>query len=204
MNTITGIGALLAGVITIASTSFAINSQMENAMPSKVSPTNAPKDVVVTRTFDAPVDEVWKHWTDSEKVKKWWGPKGFTAPVARMDFRVGGTSLVCMRAPKEFGGQDMYNNWTYTKIVPKERIEFILNFADKDGNKLDPAKMGLPPGIPDDVRHVVIFKAVGDKKTEMTVAEHGYTSDQAVDISKSGLEECLDKMADSLNGTVKD
>jgi uncharacterized protein YndB with AHSA1/START domain len=112
-----------------------------------------------------------------------------------MDFREGGTSLVCMRAPQEFGGQDMYNTWTYTKIAPRQQIEFILQFADKDGTKLDPAQLGLPPGIPPDVRHVITFKAVGDHRTEMTVTEYGYTSDQAHDISKAGMEQCLDKMA---------
>ena len=63
-----------------------------------------------------------------------------------MNLREGGTSLVCMRA-KQFGGYAMYNTWTYKKIVPLQRIEFILNFADKDGNKLNPANIGLPPGI---------------------------------------------------------
>jgi uncharacterized protein YndB with AHSA1/START domain len=105
-----------------------------------------------------------------------------------------------MRAPKEFGGFDMYNTWTYKKIVPHERLEFVLNFVDKDGNKLDPAKIGLPPGIPQDVPHVITLKTVGDKKTEMTIVESGYTTDQAVETSKAGMEECLDKMAQSLKG----
>jgi uncharacterized protein YndB with AHSA1/START domain len=153
------------------------------------------KDLIVTRVFDAPVELVWKAWTDPQHVMRWWGPNGFTAPVARIDFREGGTSLVCMRAPKEFGGQDMYNTWTYQKIVPMELIEFILDWADKDGNRVDPAAMGLPPNMPRDVRHVVTFKAVGDKKTEMTVTEYGYTSDQMLEMSKAGLEQCLDKMA---------
>ncbi|MGH7454119.1 MAG: SRPBCC family protein [bacterium] len=156
------------------------------------------RDVVVTRTFNAPVEQVWKAWSDPEHVMQWWGPTGFTCPLAEMDFREGGKSLVCMRAPQEFGGQDMYNTWTYRKIVPMERIEFIQNFADKDGNKVDPAKMGIPPGVPHEVRHVITFKAAGDNRTEMTVTEYGYTSDQAHDISKAGMEQCLDKMAASL------
>ena len=154
-------------------------------------------DVVVTRVFDAPVEQVWKAWSESEHVMRWWGPTGFTSPMAKMDFRVGGKSLVCMRAPKEFGGQDMFNTWTYQKIDPFERIEFILNFSDKDGNKLNPAKMGLPPGIPEDVPHVITFRKLDDNKTEMTVTEYGYASPQTVNISKSGLEQCLDKMAAS-------
>ncbi len=191
--------AAIAILAAIAFSSHVSNSQIgtQNAMTQDASPT---KTMTVTRTFDAAVADVWKHWSDSEKVMKWWGPKGFTSPLAKMDFREGGVSLVCMRAPKEFGGFDMYNTWSYKKIVPNERIEFTLNFADKDGNKLDPAQMGLPPGIPKDVPHVITFKALGDQKTEMTVSEFGYTTDEAVNTSKAGLDQCLDKMAESLKG----
>jgi uncharacterized protein YndB with AHSA1/START domain len=155
------------------------------------------RDLVVTRVIDAPVEQVWKAWIDPERVMQWWGPQGFTSPLAEMDFREGGTSLVCMRAPEEFGGQDLYNTWTYRKIVPMQQIEFVLNFSDEDGKTVDPVTIGLPPDIPQDVRHVVTFKAVGDNKTEMTVTEYGYTSDQVFDLSKAGLEQCLDKMAAS-------
>jgi uncharacterized protein YndB with AHSA1/START domain len=54
-------------------------------------------DVVVTRVLDAPVEEVWKAWNDPAYVMRWWGPTGFTSPSAEMDFRLGGSSLVCMR-----------------------------------------------------------------------------------------------------------
>ena len=155
------------------------------------------RNVVVTRVFDAPVEQVWKAWSDSEQVRRWWGPQGFTSPSAKMDFREGGTSLVCMRAPAEYGGQDMYNTWTYRKIDPLQRIEFVLKFADKDGAPLDPAQAGTPPGVPPEVRHVITFKPIGSSQTEMTVTEYGYTTDQAHDLSKGGLEQCLDKMADS-------
>ena len=188
--------ALILGVLMLII--LATNPPTGSAKYVTQDQTAATKTMTVTRTFDAPVAEVWKHWSNSEKVMKWWGPTGFTSPLARMDFREGGVSLVCMRAPKEFGGFDMYNTWTYKKIVPHERIEFTLNFSDKDGNKLDPAKLGLPPGIPINVPHVITFKALGDKKTEMTVTESGYTTDQAVETSKAGLEQCLDKMAESL------
>jgi len=152
-------------------------------------------NVVVTRVFGAPLEQVWNAWVETEMVMQWWGPTGFTCPLAEMDFREGGTSLVCMRAPQEYGGQDMYNLWTYTKIVPDERIEYTFNFSDKDGYKRTPAQAGVPAGVPEDGQHVVTFKDVGDNRTEMTVTEQGYTSDQAHDISKAGLEQCLNKMA---------
>ena len=34
-------------------------------------------DFVISRTFDAPLDLVWKAWTEAEQLKKWFTPKGF-------------------------------------------------------------------------------------------------------------------------------
>ena len=160
-------------------------------------------NVDVTRVFDAPVEQVWRAWVEPELVKQWWGPQGFTCPVAEMDFRVGGTSLVCMRAPKEFGGQDLYNTWAYEEIVPMEWFSYILRFSDKDGNTLAPASLGLPPDLPKEVRNVNIFKAVGDGQTELTITEYGFTSEQTHDLSKAGLEQCLDKMAEALKSSAR-
>jgi uncharacterized protein YndB with AHSA1/START domain len=153
------------------------------------------RDVVVTRVFDAPVELVWRAWSDPEYVRQWWGPTGFTCPLAEMDFREGGRTLVCMRAPQEFGGQDMYNTWTYTRILPMQRIEYILHFTGKDSKVFDPAEMGLPAGIPKAVRNVNTFRDLGNGKTEMTITEYGYAADQAHDVSEAGLKQCLDKMA---------
>ncbi|MDQ6734061.1 MAG: SRPBCC domain-containing protein [Nitrospirota bacterium] len=150
------------------------------------------KDLVVTRVFDAPVEQVWKAWSDPEYVMQWWGPEGFTAPVAKMDFREGGTSLVCMRSP-EYG--DLNSTWQYRGIAPMERIEYIHNLADKNGNKADPVKMGMPPDFPQDQRHAVIFNAVGVNKTEMTVTEYDWTPGHMMEMAKEGLEQCLGKMA---------
>lgn len=152
-------------------------------------------EMTLTRVFDAPVAQVWRAWSESEAVRRWWGPTGFTAPVAKMNFRVGGTSLVCMRTPD---GHDMYNTWTYQQIVPMQRIEFIHHFADEYGNQIDPAAMGLPPGIPSAVRHVLTFKAISNQQTEFTVTEFGYTSPEVVEMSRAGMAQCLDKLEASL------
>ena len=85
----------------------------------------------------------------------------------------------------------------YTKIVPLERIEYIHNLADKDGQKVDPVQMGLPANFPQDQRHVVTFKALGANKTELTVTEYGWTAGHMMEMSQMGMEQCLDKMAAS-------
>jgi uncharacterized protein YndB with AHSA1/START domain len=155
------------------------------------------RDLIVTRVFDAPVEQVWRAWVEPEQVMRWWGPEHFTCPSAEMDFREGGTSIVCMRAPKEFGGQDFYSAWEYRKIAPMRRIEYIHNLVDNEGNRIDPTTVGMPSDFPRDVLNVITFNEIGDNRTEMTVTEYKYTSDQMFDLSKLGLEQCLDKMAAS-------
>jgi hypothetical protein len=99
-----------------------------------------------------------------------------------------------MRAPQEFGGQDMYSTWTYTKVVPQRQIDWIHHFADKDGNRVAPKTQGLPPEMPAAVRNSVLFKPVGDNKTEIVVTEHDWPVGQMMELSKQGMEQCLDKM----------
>jgi len=152
------------------------------------------KQVEVTRTFNAPVEMVWKVWTEPELVKRWWGPKHFTSPVARLDFREGGKSIVSMLAPKEMGGQEHYSVWEYTKIIPLEIIEFIQCLSDSEGNKIDPVKVGMPPDFPADIKTVVTFRAVADSKTEMTVTEYAEFGSIS-NFAQIGLEQSIEKMA---------
>ena len=100
-------------------------------------------DVISTRQFKAPVAEVWRAWSEPSYVSQWWGPDGFTSPSAELDFRVGGTSLVCMRAPADYGGQDFYNTWTYRRIEPVALIEFDNGFADANGATVTNPRLDL-------------------------------------------------------------
>lgn len=166
---------------------------------------NAPEiaethDLVITRVLDAPVGLVWRAWTESELMMKWWGPEGFTCPSAVMDLREGGKSILCMRAPEWFGGQDMYSTWEYRKIVPMERIEFIHNLSDKDGNSVEPSTLGMPADFPKDQLQIVEFKALDNGSTELKITEYGWTPGQMMKMSEMGMEQCLNKMAAMLKG----
>lgn len=99
-----------------------------------------------------------------------------------------------MRAPQAWGGQDRYSTWHYEKIVPMQRIEYIHNLADQTGQKIDPAVLGMPPDFPQDQRHEITFQSVGEDKTQLTVVEERWTVGQMREMSKLGMEQCLDKM----------
>lgn len=152
------------------------------------------KQVKVSRVFEAPVEDVWKLWTEPEYVMQWWGPEKFICPFAKIDFKEGATSLVSMQAPDEFGAQVHYSIWNYTKIVHHQRIEFVMNLADRNGNKQRPIDVGMPFDFPEDIRTVVTFDAISAGRTAMTVTEYADFG-QMSHFAKLGLEQSLDKAA---------
>ncbi len=89
------------------------------------------KEVTITRIFDAPREVVWKAWTDSELLAKWWGPKALSCVSAKLDFRPGGMFHYSTRSPD---GKDMWGKLAYREIVKPERIVFIYSFSDLEGN----------------------------------------------------------------------
>lgn len=149
-------------------------------------------DIVVTRVVEATQQRAWRAWVDPQDVRRWWGPDGFTAPVARMDVREGASSLVAMRAPD---GRDLYNTWTYTVVRPCERLEFAMSFADEEGRLIPAAVAGLPADIPQPVHHVVTLESAGEGRTRVTVVEHGYEPGPIRDMSLQGQEQVMDKYA---------
>jgi uncharacterized protein YndB with AHSA1/START domain len=152
------------------------------------------KQIVVSRVFNAPVELVWQIWTDAELVKRWWGPKQYTAPVAEIDFREGGKSVVSMRAPQQMGGQEYYSIWEYQKIVYLQSIEFIQNLSDRNGNKTEPVKVGMPADFPLDIRTVVAFQKLSEQETKMTVTQFADMGQMRA-FAQLGLEQSVEKMA---------
>ena len=151
------------------------------------------KQVQVTRIFNAPLEMVWQLWVDPELVKRWWGPKNFTSPVATIDFREGGKSLVSMQAPTEMGGQVFYSIWAYQKILAFETIEFIQCLCDREGHKINPTTVGMPADFPIAIRTVVTFMQIAAEQTAMTVTEYAEFGTIS-NFAQIGLEQSMDKM----------
>lgn len=91
---------------------------------------SADREFVLSRTFDAPRDLVWKAWTDPKRLMEWWGPKGFTMKVAKLDLKPGGTFLYCLGGPN---GQDMWGKFAFREVVPPQKLEFINSFSNEQG-----------------------------------------------------------------------
>ncbi len=74
---------------------------------------------------------MWKAWTDGERLKRWFGPKGATIVQADMDLRPGGVFLYSMRGA--MGDKALWGKWTFMEIVPPEKLVVITSFSDATG-----------------------------------------------------------------------
>ncbi len=154
----------------------------------------AATEIVITRVFDAPRGLVWKAWTEPEMCMKWWGPKAFTCPVCKIDFRVGGTYLNCMRSPE---GQDYWSTGVYQEIVPLERIVCTDSFADEAGNVVPATHYAMGPDFPLEMLVTVTFEEL-DGKTKLTLRHAGLPAGADSDGAQQGWSESFDKLAESL------
>ena len=161
---------------------------------------NEKERMVITRVFDAPRALVWKAWTDPQYVMQWWGPKGFTSPVCKIDFRVGGKFLFCMRTPD---GQEGWNGGEYYEIVPHEKIVYSMYFADAKGNKVDAAEYESEHEAIEDARDVVIFEDFGNGQTKVTLIGNEPMEDAKNSGQLEGWNETFDKIAAVVAGLAK-
>jgi len=153
------------------------------------------EQVLITRVFDAPRESVWKAWTECESLMRWWGPKGFTTPLCKIDFRPGGVFHNCIRSPE---GRDYCGKEVYREIVEPERIVFTDFFVDEGGNPVSAVHYGLSPDWAQETLVTVTF-AEHKGKTKLTLQHAlGSVPDSERDMCQQGWSESLDKLAGDL------
>src|ERR1700751_1224933 len=154
----------------------------------------------ITRGFDPSRALVWKARTDPKYVMQFWGPNCFTVPFCKIDFRVGGKFLCCMKSPD---GQEGWNGGEYHEIVPHEKIVYSLYFADSQGNRVEPAEYGIEHEAIDDARDVVLFEDFGNGQTKPTMIGNETMEDAKNSGQLEGWNQILEKVAAVIAGLAQ-
>jgi uncharacterized protein YndB with AHSA1/START domain len=131
--------------------------------------------VVIERTFDAPIEQIWKMWTVPEHFQAWYGPIGATIPVAKLDVRVGGTRSICMEVDTPGGPMRMWFTGEHREVIENQRLVYTEMISDEEGNPTSPGSMGLPDGHP--VTEVRVELDVVDGRTRMVMTHLGVPAD---------------------------
>ncbi|MNJ91277.1 hypothetical protein D3C87_89270 [compost metagenome] len=153
------------------------------------------EEIVITRTFNAPRDLVWKTWTEPERVKTWWGPKNYTCSTAKVDLRVGGKYLFDMIAPE---GKIYWSTGTYSEIDKPSRISSSDSFADDKGNIVDGTYYGMGADFPRTLYITVNFEEESQDRTKMTLRHTGFPPGEMLKMTTDGWNESLDKFENVL------
>lgn len=79
----------------------------------------------LARVFNAPIDLVWKAWTQPAHIAQWWGPKGTKTTIVKHNFVENGEWRFSMPMPN---GNEFISFGTYSTINEPTLIETSANF----------------------------------------------------------------------------
>jgi uncharacterized protein YndB with AHSA1/START domain len=146
--------------------------------------------VTIERTFDAPVNLVWRMWTDPELFRTWYGPSGATIPVAKMDVRVGGSRHVCMEMQTPNGPMQMWFTGEHREVIENALLVYTEAMSDEYGNVVAPSVMGMPDNHPT-LTEVRVELQDNGGTTRMIVTHSGIAADSP---GASGWAMAFDKL----------
>lgn len=87
-----------------------------------------------SRILKAPRSLVFKAWSESEHVAKWFAPDGFSVPKCIVEMRDGGQFVVCMREGSS--GNEHWCRGVVTTLVPNERVVIDFNVTTSDNTPM--------------------------------------------------------------------
>jgi uncharacterized protein YndB with AHSA1/START domain len=148
------------------------------------------KEFVITRVFDAPHELVFKAWTEPERLAQWWGPKGCTIGVQKMDLRPGGIFHYFMRRPQG----EVWGKFVYREIVAPERIVFVNSFSNEKG---DTVRGPFHPNLPPETLNTVTLSE-HEGKTTLTLRSRPIN---ATEEERKTYESFRDSMQKGFGGT---
>ena len=150
---------------------------------------------IISRVFDASRDKVWKAWTEAERLKHWWGPKGFTVTQLKVDLRPGGAMHYCLRMPD---GNEMWGKFVYREIKAPERLVFINSFSDAKGGV---THHPMSPSWPLEMLSTITFEDAGPGKTKVTV--NWVPVEASSDVERRTFDEGRESMKMGWGGTME-
>ena len=145
-----------------------MTAQQQDARTATVT-TPSEREIRVERVFDAPRDRVFAAYTDPELVPEWYGPRGTTTIVDRMDVRTGGGWRFVMR---ESDGSETGFRGTYREVTPPERIVQTFEWE------------GMPGHVSVET---ATFEDLGDQ-TKVTTVSIFHTTEERDGMLASGME----------------
>lgn len=150
--------------------------------------TNPGPELVITRTFRAPRELVWKAWSDPKQMIQWMGPRSHPARHLEGEFRPGGVWRCCLTAAD--GSGDLWQGGIYHEIVEPERMVFTFAWDGDDGK-------------PENEMLITLTFVEDGAGTKMTLRQTGFRSVEQRDGHNGGWTSCFDRLEEFLDRGTK-
>lgn len=146
--------------------------------------------VVVTADLAAPVERVWRAYTDPRQLERFWGPPGWPATFEKFDFTVGGRALYSMTGPH---GETSSASWEFTAIDEPHGFTVIDAFVGDDGVPVDGGQS----------RMVFAFEA-SESGTKMTATSYFASHESLEMVLEMGMVEGMRMAMGQLDAVLED
>jgi uncharacterized protein YndB with AHSA1/START domain len=146
-----------------------------------------PNVLIIERIFDAPQEQVFKAWTEPERLMQWFCCKGFKVVSAEVDLRAGGAWRSSMESPD---GNIYTEAGVFREIVPPERL--VITWAWEALGGGEGHQIGYETLV------TVTFDALDDDKTKMLFRQEFFESVESRDSHNQGWSEALDNLDEYL------
>lgn len=150
------------------------------------------KEVNIVRIFDAPLELVFKAWTSTEHLSKWYVPKGCSTTIYKFEFKPGG--IFYHEVTHEVGVGCIFMG-KFLEIIENEKIVYSLNFCDVNGNIISASDAKMPG--PDKTTITVTFE-VYEGKTKLILHQTISEEFAKKEGSYNGWLEILDNLEKSI------
>jgi uncharacterized protein YndB with AHSA1/START domain len=155
-------------------------------------PAAAGTTLQLKRTFDAPREDVFRAWTDPERLRQWLTPPGGVAPRAEVDLREGGHYRIEMQLMGDTG----YVGGDYLEVQPPERLVFTWAWEPVEVEEANtPETRAVAPLMNDtgDTRVSVEFREQGSS-TEVVLTHEALRTDAVRQFHEGGWTNSLDQL----------
>lgn len=136
-------------------------------------------EFIIARTFDASRDRVWRAFTQAVALAQWWGPKGSTIKVLKLDLRPGGMFHYSMEYQP---GHPIYGRFVYREIVAPERLVYVSSFSDANGGIARAPFPQIKDTWPLEVLNITTFT---EERGRTTISLRGHPLDASKDEIKT-------------------
>jgi uncharacterized protein YndB with AHSA1/START domain len=133
--------------------------------------------MTMTARFEAPIERIWRLWSDPRQLERWWGPPSHPTTVVDHDLTAGGRVTYYMTGPD---GERFDGEWEVVEVDAPNRLRIKDADLDDDGRPTDGNGM---------TGATITLRAESPATTTMEIETHFFSREEMEKVLEMGAEQ---------------